>query len=166
MRWEWGPVSGVSRTAPDSWYTPRALGSHLWHGNRVLARLEGSAVAQGEHSAQRPPGLRGLVKCLPWGTNVQAGCTRGLHAAPDPERWHSHIGTESSRYILDEIPSPDLCGTQPHPSYSGTSLLSRLSMESQRRLRRRFHTRLLHRPGPIWMELLSINPKPSPDSLQ
>lgn len=85
MRWERGPVSGASRVAPGPRCPPSLPGSHLGHGHRVLARLERSAVAQGEHAAQRPPCLRGLVKCLPCRPGVQAGLTRGLRSGTRPK---------------------------------------------------------------------------------
>lgn len=51
MRWKRGLVSGASLAAPSPRFPRSPRGSHLGHRHRVLAGLEGSAVAQGEHAA-------------------------------------------------------------------------------------------------------------------
>lgn len=131
MRWERGPVSGSSRVAPGPWCPPSLPGSHLGHGHRVLPRLERSAVAQGEHAAQRPPCLRGLVKCLPCRPGVQAGLARGLRAGTRPK---APVLPHQNRAPLPRFragsPAQTWVGPTPLLIPRDRSLLSRPSIES------------------------------------
>lgn len=130
MRWEGGRCQGLAELHHQSPRTPRlrpptplsARGSHLGHRHCVLARLEGSTVTQGEHAAQRPPRLRGLVKCLPWRPGIQAGAAKGLS--------RTRIESPSP---LDSRLNPGLGGTHTPPHTRGRNFLSRPSIKSLRR---------------------------------
>lgn len=111
---------GIPRLRPSTPLSARC--SHLGHRHCVLARFEGSAVTQGEHAAQRPPCLRGLVKCLPWRPGIQAGAAKGL----------SRTGIEFPS-PLDSRLNSGLGGTHTPPRTPGRSFLSRPSIKSLRR---------------------------------
>lgn len=130
MRWERGrcqgraglhhQAPGIPRLRPPTPLNARC--SHLGHRHCVLARLEGSTVTQGEHAAQRPPRLRGLVKCLPCRPGIQAGAAKGLSG--------TRIESPSP---LDSRLNPGLGGTHTPPHTPGQSFLSRPSIKSLRR---------------------------------